>query len=95
MTSRFYETEQDLQQMQDLLMEARLHTGDWRYAHIGDLLFWFFMVACHLNPEEHIRLWHAGDRLVGYAILYESVGFRIVNKYLEYVKFRFHRQPRD
>ncbi len=75
MTSRFYETEQDLQQMQDLLMEARLHTGDWRYAHVGDLLFWFFMVACHLNPEEHIRLWHAGDRLVGYAILGEDPSF--------------------
>ncbi|MBN2149241.1 MAG: GNAT family N-acetyltransferase [Anaerolineales bacterium] len=75
MASRLYETEKDLLQMQALLMEARAQTDDWRYAHIGDLLFWFFMVACHLNPKEHIRLWHDGNKLVGYAILGEDPSF--------------------
>ena len=74
-SSRLYETEHDLQQMQDLLMEARARTDDWRYAHVGELLFNFFMVACHLKPQEHIRLWHAEGRLVGYAILGEDPSF--------------------
>ena len=56
-------------------MEARSLTDDWRYAHIGELLFGFFMVACHLNPREHIRLWHADGKLVGYAMLGEDPAF--------------------
>lgn len=75
LTSRFYETEHDLQQMQDLLMEARSHTDDWHYAHVGELVFGFFMVACHLNPKEYIRLWHDDDKLVGYAVLGEDPSF--------------------
>lgn len=76
LTSRFYVTEHDLQQMQSLLMEGRSHTGDWRYWHVGELLFNFFMVTCHLNPQEHIRLWHdAQGNLVGYAILGEDPSF--------------------
>jgi mycothiol synthase len=75
LTSRPYETEGDLLQMQALLMEARLQTGDWNYAHVGDLMFSFFMVACHLDPHEHIHLWHAGGRLAGYAILGEDPAF--------------------
>jgi len=75
-TSRLYDTEHDLQQMQEMLMEARSHTDDWRYAHVGDLVFWFLMVACHLNPKEHIRLWHDGEsKLVGYAVLGEDPSF--------------------
>ena len=74
-TSRPYQSEDDLRQMQGLLMEARSQTDDWRYAHVGDLMFWFFMVMCHLNPQEHIRLWHDADKLVGYAILGEDPSF--------------------
>ncbi len=74
--SRLYETEHDLQQMLDMLMEARAQTSDWRYAHVGELLFDFFMVACHLNPREHIRLWHDdAGKLVGYAMLGEDPAF--------------------
>jgi mycothiol synthase len=82
-TSRFYETERDLQQMQDLLMEARSLTDDWHYAHLGELLFGFFMVACHLDPKEHIRLWHVDNKLVGYAILGEdpSFDFQVLPEY--------------
>lgn len=82
-TSRFYETEHDLHQMQGLLMEARSRTDDWHYAHVGELLFGFFMVACHLNPKEHIRLWHADNKLVGYAILGEdpSLDFQVLPEY--------------
>ena len=70
LTSRFYETERDLRQMQALLMEGRSRTDDWHYMHIGELTFRFFMVSCHLNPREHIRLWHdASGKLAGYAIL--------------------------
>ena len=61
--------------MLNMLMEARAQTDDWRYPHTGDLLFWFFMVLCHLNPTRHIRLWHAGGRLVGYAMLGEDPAF--------------------
>ncbi len=75
LTSRFYQTENDLRQMQTLLVQARSQTDDWRYAHVGDLNFWFFMVACHLDPTQHIRLWHVGDQLVGYAILGEDPSF--------------------
>ncbi len=73
---RSYETERDLQQMQSLLMQARSRTDDWRYMHIGELTFRFFMVACHLNPQEHIRLWHDDEgELVGYAVLGEDPSF--------------------
>ncbi len=76
LTSRFYETEHDLQQMQGLLMEARSHTDDWHYWHVGDLTWGFFMVACHLNPQEHIRLWHDDEgTLVSYAVLGEDPSF--------------------
>lgn len=84
LTSRFYESENDLQQMQSLLMEARSHTNDWHYAHVGELLFGFFMVACHLNPQEHIRLWHNdAGKLVGYVILGEdpSFDFQVLPEY--------------
>lgn len=75
MTSRLYETENDLLSMLNMLMEARSRTDDWRYAHAGELLFQFFMVACHLDPKEHIRLWHDGGKLAGYAILGEDPSF--------------------
>ena len=82
-TSRLYETEHDLRQMQGMLMEARSLTDDWHYAHVGDLLFQFFMVACHLNPQEHIRLWHADGKLVGYAVLGEdpSLDWQVLPEY--------------
>jgi ribosomal protein S18 acetylase RimI-like enzyme len=75
-TSRLYETEQDLLQMQGLLMEARSRTDDWHYWHVGELMWGFFMVACHLSPQQHIRLWHdAKGKLAGYAILGEDPSF--------------------
>jgi mycothiol synthase len=71
--SRMYEKEDDLVQMLDLLMDARSRTSDWRYAHIGELLWNFFMVVCHLDPREHVRLWHdEAGRLVAYAMLGED-----------------------
>jgi ribosomal protein S18 acetylase RimI-like enzyme len=74
-TSRLYKGKKDLQQMYKLLMEARSITNDWHYAHVGELAFNFFMVSCHLNPHEHIRLWHENGNLVGYAILGEDPSF--------------------
>lgn len=73
--SRLYEGEHDLQQMLEMLMEARSRTNDWHYAHAGELLWAFFMVDCHLNPSGQIRLWHDGGRLVAYAILGEDPSF--------------------
>jgi hypothetical protein len=62
--------------MQDLLMEARSQTDDWRYWHVGELLWGFFMVLCHLNPQEHVRLWHdERAKLAGYAVLGEDPSF--------------------
>jgi predicted HD superfamily hydrolase involved in NAD metabolism len=73
--TRLYETEQDLRHMQELLIAGRSQTDDWRYPHIGDLVFDFFMVVCHLDPAKHIHLWHDDGRLVGYAILGEDPVF--------------------
>ncbi len=83
LTSRLYESEQDLKQMYDLLMEARSLTNDWRYAHVGELAFNYFMVAIHLNPQEHIRLWYDDGKLVGYAILGEdpSIDWQVLPAY--------------
>ena len=76
LSSRLYEGEDDLRSMLDMLMEARARTNDWHYAHVGELLFNFFMVACHLDPHEHIRLWHDDvGKLVGYAILGEDPSY--------------------
>jgi ribosomal protein S18 acetylase RimI-like enzyme len=74
-TSRLYVNQRDLEQMQDLLMEARSLTNDWHYAHVGELTFNYFMVACHLDPQKHIRLWHDHGKLVGYVILGEDPSF--------------------
>jgi ribosomal protein S18 acetylase RimI-like enzyme len=76
MRTRPYESERDLQEMQGLLMAARARTGDWRYPHVGDLMWTFFILACHLDPREHIRLWRNRDgQLAGYAILGEDPSF--------------------
>jgi mycothiol synthase len=73
LASRQYQTEDDLLQMRAMLMEGRSRTGDWRYAHVGLLAWDFFMVACHLDPTRHIRLWHDNrGHLVGYALLGED-----------------------
>jgi mycothiol synthase len=73
---RRYGAEQDLQEMQALLMTARAGSGDWRYPHVGDLMWTFFILACHLDPREQIRLWHGpGGALAGYAILGEDPSF--------------------
>jgi len=75
-TSRTYESEPDLRQMQDLLMAARAATDDWRYPHIGVATFRFFMVVSHLNPYEYVRLWHdRRGQLVAYALLGEDPAF--------------------
>jgi ribosomal protein S18 acetylase RimI-like enzyme len=84
LTSRLYENEQDLLQMQNLLMDGRRRTDEWHYAHVGDLNFWFFMIACHLKPKEYIRLWHGAEgRLAGYAILGEdpSIDWQVLPEY--------------
>jgi len=57
-------------------MVGRSQTNDWHYAHVGELLFNFFMVVCHLDPFKHIRLWHDEEsKLVGYAMLGEDPSF--------------------
>jgi mycothiol synthase len=72
-SSRYYKDESDLLEMRRLLMEGRSRTDDWHYNHVGELQFAFFMVLCHLSPQEHIRLWHDQEGgLIGYAILGED-----------------------
>jgi ribosomal protein S18 acetylase RimI-like enzyme len=61
--------------MYALLMEGRSHTNDWRYWHVGELAFGFFMIDCHLDPAKHVRLWHDGDKLIGYALLGDDAYF--------------------
>jgi len=75
-TVRPYASEADLLQMQEFLMESRAVSGDWRFPHVGELTWDFFMVACHLHPAGHIRLWHdAAGRLSAYAMLGEDPSF--------------------
>ncbi len=65
-------------------MEGRSRTDNWHYWHVGELMFAFFIVDCHLNPQEHIRLWHDDEgKLVGYAILGEdpSVDWQVLPEY--------------
>lgn len=83
-TSRLYKNDEDLIQMQAMLMEARLLTSDWRYWHVGELNWWFFMLDCHLNPQEFIRLWHDNEgKLIGFAILGEdpSIDWQVLPGY--------------
>jgi mycothiol synthase len=61
--------------MLDMLEDGRSRTNDWHYPHIGEFLFIFFMVACHLDPEECIRLWFEHGRLIGYGIIGEDPSF--------------------
>ncbi len=56
-------------------MEARSQADDWRYWHVGELAFSFFMIDCHLDPRRHVRLWHDGKKLVGYAMLNDDPFF--------------------
>ncbi|MDD5645675.1 MAG: GNAT family N-acetyltransferase, partial [Candidatus Bipolaricaulis sp.] len=81
--SRLYGTDADLREMYVLLMEARSRTNDWRYWHVGELAFSFFMIDCHLDPRRHVRLWHDGDKLVGYATLNDDPFFdwQVLPKY--------------
>jgi len=75
LTSRPYETEADLRQMYGLLMAGRSRTTDWHYWHVGEFAFGFFMIECHLDPRQHVRLWHDGERLVAYAMLGDDAYF--------------------
>jgi hypothetical protein len=75
-TARAYAGPHDLAAMLGLLMAARTHGDDWRYPHPGDLMWNFFMVACHLDPGRHVRLWHdAAGTLVAYALLGEDPSY--------------------
>lgn len=76
MTSRLYQNETDLVHILDLLVESRSLTSDWRYPHIGEFLWNYFMIACHLDPCQHIRLWRdEAGKLIGYALLGEDPSF--------------------
>lgn len=76
LTARYYGSIQDLHDMRSMLMEARAKSADWRFWHVGELAWAFFMVDCHLDPHQHIRLWHTSrKRLVAFAILGEDPSF--------------------
>ncbi len=73
LTPRAYEGVADLSRMLDLLMEGRLQTSDWRYAHVGELLWNYIVLSSHLPEREHIRLWlDPAGKLAGYALLRED-----------------------
>ena len=81
--SRMYADQADYEAMRAMLMEARVLTSDWRYAHVGELAFNYFMVLIHLNPQENIRLWYEGPKLVGFAMFGEdpSIDWQILPNY--------------
>jgi mycothiol synthase len=80
---RPYQGEPDLKDMLDMLMVGRSHTNDWHYPHVGEFLFNYFMVACHLDLNLCIRLWYHRSHLVAYAILGEdpSFDFQVLPEY--------------
>ncbi|MBN1440681.1 MAG: GNAT family N-acetyltransferase [Anaerolineales bacterium] len=58
-------------------MAACARAGDGRRAHVGGLMWDYFMVACHLDPRVHLRLWQdGGGALAAYAILGEDPSFQ-------------------
>jgi ribosomal protein S18 acetylase RimI-like enzyme len=73
--SRPYQSESDLKDMLHMLMVGRSHTNDWHYPHVGEFLFNYFMVACHLDLSVCIRLWYDRSQMVAYAILGEDPSF--------------------
>jgi GNAT superfamily N-acetyltransferase len=74
--SRLYKSEDDLLQMRAMLIEGRAQSTEWHYFHVGELMWNHFMVTCHLDPHEHIRLWHDHKgRLAAYAMLGEDPSF--------------------
>jgi ribosomal protein S18 acetylase RimI-like enzyme len=74
--SRPYCGPDDLRAMYSLLMDGRALTGDWRYWHVGELAFAFFLISCHLDDRQQVRVWHdAGGRLAGYAYVGEDPVF--------------------
>lgn len=76
LSSRLYTSENDLHAILDMLILARSLTNDWHYPHVGELLWNYFMVLCHLDPQQHIRLWHDADgQLIAYAMLGEDPSF--------------------
>jgi GNAT superfamily N-acetyltransferase len=84
LSSRLYASERDLYDILEMLLQARSKTNDWRYSHVGELLWNFFMILCHLDPLEHVRLWHdAEGQLVAYALLGEdpSFDFQVLPQY--------------
>jgi len=73
LTSRPFSGDADLRSLLDLLMISRRSTNDWHYPHIGEFLWNYFMVLIHLDPCQHIRLWHSSDgQLVAFASLAED-----------------------
>jgi GNAT superfamily N-acetyltransferase len=64
--------------MQAMLASARSKTTDWRYPHVGDLTWSFFLVLVHLDPHRHVRLWRgAGGEVAAYAMLGEDPTFDV------------------
>src|SRR5262249_19215312 len=64
--------------MQGLLMAARscTDTDEWRYWHVGDLLWAFLALTSHFDPHEHICLWHnEHGTLAGFALVGEDPAF--------------------
>lgn len=56
--------------MLELIQTGRAATGDWKYWHLGELLYMFYLVDRHLLPAEHIRLWHTPrGALIAYSFL--------------------------
>jgi len=82
-TTRSFGSASDLMEMHSLVVAGRARSSAWHYPHSGELAWAFFMVDCHLDPREHVRLWHSGGRLVGYAILGEdpSVDWHVLPEY--------------
>lgn len=78
-----YESEADLRDVQRLLMEGRARTSDWRYPHVGEFMWNFFMVLSHQKPEECIRLWRHGEKVAGYVALGEdpSIDVQVLPEY--------------
>ena len=70
MKARSYVGLHDLQAMLDLLSEGAAANTGTHYVHRGDLQWWLFYTD---TPEEvwrsNIRLWHEGERLVGWCLL--------------------------
>jgi ribosomal protein S18 acetylase RimI-like enzyme len=74
--SRQFETENDLQRIRAMLVDARKIAGhNAGYWHVGDLTWRYHLLGYRADPCKNYRLWYDDHRLIGFAVFGEDFSF--------------------